>query len=85
MKNLYWLSTCPFCKQGRLFVFRNLNKQILYLHCEECERGFNNPYNLTKESAFLTLLEDFESEEASMEDIINYGWEKLSLKQENEL
>jgi hypothetical protein len=79
MRNLYWYKTCPFCNQGRLFVFKNLDINKLYFHCEECERGYYNPNLLDKEHAFLTITEDFEAIEATKEDIIDAQWDKLGL------
>jgi hypothetical protein len=81
MKISYWYKTCPFCRQGRLFVFKNLDIDELYLHCDECERGYLNPSNLETENSFLTLDTDFNAIEATMKDIKVAGWDKLELKQ----
>jgi hypothetical protein len=67
---LYWLKICPFCNQGRLFIYKNLNQNKLYLHCEECERGYKNLDNVSSETSFLTLLEDFDSIEADLNDLM---------------
>jgi hypothetical protein len=76
-RELFWHKTCPFCNQGRLFIFKNLNLNKLYLHCEECERGYYDPNKLNVESSFLTLQEDFDAIEASYEDIKEHNWDKL--------
>lgn len=73
MKELFWYKTCPFCNQGRLFLYKNLDKNSLYLHCEECERGYNNLNKVEKDNSFLTLTEDFEAIEATTEDIRKFN------------
>ncbi len=78
-RKLLWYKTCPFCNQGRLFIFMNLEANKLYLHCEECERGYYDPSQINIENSFLTLQEDFEAIKARPEDIKQYGWDKLSI------
>ena len=78
-RKLFWYKTCPFCNQGRLFVFKNLNISKLYLHCEECERGYYDPSQINIENSFLTLQEDFEAVEATSNDIKEHGWDKLQI------
>lgn len=73
MEEQYWLKQCPFCNQGRLFVYKNLNKNVLYLHCEECERGYYDFVNVEKINSFLTLTDDFDATIATAEDIKNFG------------
>jgi hypothetical protein len=77
-RKLLWYKTCPFCHQGRLFVFKNYSKNKLYLHCEECERGYDDPDQLNVENSFLTLSQDFETVEASEDDLRKYNWSHLS-------
>ena len=76
---MYWYKTCPFCNQGRLFVFNNNKTDKLYLHCEECERGYNDIENIDKEHSFLTLSEDFDAVAATEKDINNAGWHSMVL------
>ena len=78
MKKMYWYKTCPFCGQGRLFVFKNMDQGKLYLHCEECETGYYDPNKLNKEHSFLTLQEDFKAIEATEEDILKSEWKDLN-------
>jgi len=78
-RKLLWYKTCPFCNQGRLFIFKNLDANKLYLHCEECERGYYDPNQISVENSFLTLQEDFEAIAATPEDIKEYGWGKLQI------
>lgn len=78
-ENLFWYKTCPFCNQGRLFIFKNLSTNRLYLHCEECERGYNDARNINSDSSFLTLEEDFEAVEATFEDIRQFKWHDLQI------
>jgi hypothetical protein len=80
MGNSFWFKICPFCDQGRLFVFKNLDSNRLYFHREDCERVYNDPQNIDKQSSFLTLLEDFNSVIATKEDINKFGWNTLDLK-----
>jgi hypothetical protein len=78
-RKLFWYKTCPFCNQGRLFIFKNLNLNKLYLHCEECERGYYDPDEFNVESSFLTLTEDFDAIEATSQDIKAHNWDKFHL------
>ena len=79
-RKLFWYKQCPFCNQGRLFVFKNLDTNKLYLHCEECERGYNNPNQIAAENSFLTLHEDFKAIAASDNDLKEHDWDSLELK-----
>lgn len=76
----FWYRICPNCNQGRLFIFKNVNANKLYLHCEECETGYYDPSHLDKEHSFLTLNEDFESVIATMDDVKMYGWGQLQIE-----
>ncbi len=79
MKEFLWYKTCPFCDhRGRLFVYKNTTHDKLYLHCEECERGYYDLEKINKENSFLTLTEDFEAIEATFDDIKKFNWEKYS-------
>jgi hypothetical protein len=78
---LYWYRQCPKCKQGRLFIFSDLDKDECYLHCEECETGWRDPEVLDLENSFLTLLEEFESEPTSKEYIAKKGWLKYAINE----
>jgi hypothetical protein len=79
MRRLYWFVGCPFCQQGRLFILRNVSANKLYFHCEECERGYDNPSALTVANSFLTLTEKFEGELPSLAQIQAYGWAAYAL------
>jgi hypothetical protein len=70
MKQLYWHSICPFCNQGRLFLYKRLDLDKLYLHCEECERGYNNIEEISVDKSFSTLDVEFDSNEATEVDIL---------------
>ena len=79
----HWFGICSFCHQGRLFVFKNITNGNLYLHCEECERGWVNPDEVhDKNKSFLTLSQDFEAVEANEGDIEKYGWKIFKLHKE---
>lgn len=78
-RELFWYKTCPCCKQGRLFIFKNLNLNKLYLHCEECERGYYDPNKINIENSFLTLQEEFDAIEATHEDIKHNNWNDLDI------
>ena len=75
-----WYKTCPFCDhQGRLFLYKNLDANKLYLHCEECERGYYDPNQINVLNSFLTLTEEFEAEAASLEDLKKHHWDHLEI------
>lgn len=75
MKKIYsWYKACPFCEQGWIDVWKNLDTEKLYLHCGECERGYYNPEQLDVDHSFLTLLEDYKAQVATEEDIMKFGW-----------
>lgn len=78
-RELLWYKICPFCNQGRLYIFKNLDANKLYLHCEECERGYYDPSQINVENSFLTLQEDFEAVAATSADIKEYGWGELEI------
>ena len=80
MKTFYWFKTCPFCNQGRLFIYKNITDSKLYLHCEECERGYYDPQKIDAEHSFLTLSEDFDAVVATADDVKTMGWEGLDMK-----
>ncbi len=84
IKNLLWYKTCPFCNQGRLFIFKNLHINKLYLHCEECERGYYDPTKLKVENFFLSLQEEFNAIAATLEDIKEHDWDNLHFNIVNE-
>ncbi|MCB9586705.1 MAG: hypothetical protein H6718_14995 [Polyangiaceae bacterium] len=76
------LACCPFCDQGRLFAFREEDSGDIYLHCEECERGYRDPDGLSVEQSFLTLDEPGEARAASRDEVLASRWRSLLLKQE---
>jgi hypothetical protein len=84
MKKMFWYKTCPFCNQGRLFIFKNLSINKLYLHCEECERGYYDPQQINVENSFLTLQEEFEAVNATYDDLQEHKWETLRINTVNE-
>ena len=58
---------------------KNLSAEQLYLHCEECEDGWHNPHQVDDLAAgFLTLLQDFEAEPATWEEIEKAGWQQYA-------
>ncbi|HZZ77441.1 MAG TPA: hypothetical protein VFE62_02920 [Gemmataceae bacterium] len=73
----YWYTTCPNCNyQGRLMIMKNLSSGKLYLHCEECESGWNDPLRVGDLTArFLTLNEEFDAEVAAWEEIEKTHWQ----------
>ena len=75
MTTYYWYKTCPHCAQDRLVMQWNGDTHALYLHCGECEWGWRHPDEVADPSkGFLTLLEDFVSENPSLKQIENAGW-----------
>jgi len=39
----YWYKSCPVCGQGRLFVMKRRDDEVLFLLCEECESAWSAP------------------------------------------
>lgn len=75
--NIFFYKECPACHQGRLFVFKDITNNRLYLHCEECEMGWLTPDEVDENaSGFLTLLDDFDAIEATSDDLKNFKWDK---------
>jgi hypothetical protein len=85
MTQLYSVGTCPRCNhQGRLYLQKDLSSLTLYAHCEECESGFRKPEDLkSPHSGFLTLLEDYESENPTIEEISRSVWANLAVRLSN--
>ena len=68
---------CSCCGKGRLFVYKNTVVDCLYLHCQECEYGWDNAEQwYDRDSAFLTRTEDFEAVPASWYDIEDQLWQR---------
>ena len=75
----YWYESCPKCDhQGRLFLCEDRTQNRIYLHCEECEAGYFDPNDISKESSILMLLVDIESEPATLKRIKELGWEEYA-------
>jgi hypothetical protein len=85
MTHYYWYRTCPICRQGRLLIFKDLTRNELYLHCEECEWGWRDPDAAeSRGAAFLTLDEEFESAPATAEDLVFFTWQKYAVHEFDE-
>ena len=79
MEKFYWYDECVSCHQGRLILTEDITNKRMYLHCEECERGWFTPEEASeKAKSFLTLEEDFETENPDWNSIQQYGWEKAA-------
>jgi hypothetical protein len=74
-----WYTICPFCVQGRLFIYIDQAQRQPYLHCEECERGYRNPELLNVENSFLTITSDIVCSPATDSEIKEFGWDKYAL------
>lgn len=62
-----------------MLIFKDLARDELYLHCEECEWGWRNPDTANRQdAAFLTLDEKFESAPATSADVIRFAWQKYA-------
>jgi hypothetical protein len=76
LEKFYWYDECVNCHQGRLILTEDTTNKRIYLHCEECERGWLTTLEASdKSKGFLTLNENFEAENPSFETIKKYGWE----------
>ncbi|PIB11564.1 hypothetical protein [Vibrio rotiferianus] len=79
METYYWYDECTKCHQGRLIITKDVTNDRLYLHCEECEYGWLAPSEVKEPSkSFLTLIEDFETENPDMDTIKAYSWENYA-------
>ena len=79
MEKFYWYDECVNCHQGRLILIEDTTNGRMYLHCEECERGWLTPEEVSDNSrGFLTLEEDFETENPNWKTIKQYGWESVA-------
>jgi hypothetical protein len=74
MPRRFHARNCSSCRQGRLFLFRNLVTDDIYAHCEECEWGYLTPANIETKGGFLTLLEEFDVDYASSDAIFRSVW-----------
>jgi hypothetical protein len=74
MLDRYHAGNCPFCRQGRLFLFRNLATDGVYAHCEECEWGYVTPSDIEVKSGFLTLPDDDDADYATIDEISRSVW-----------
>jgi hypothetical protein len=77
MSTCFWYKDCPTCDLGRLFIVEDLSRHRLYLHCEECEMGFEDPLNLS--AGFLTLELVHDCSLAERQTIDKYGWLNFAL------
>jgi uncharacterized protein (DUF983 family) len=76
----FHIGQCPQCRQGRLFLFRNVETGDIYGHCEECEQGYLSPDDLEAEQGgFLTLLDDADAEWATQEEVARSVWANYKL------
>jgi hypothetical protein len=76
---------CSHCGQGRLFVFKNTSAEQLYLHCAECEYGWDDAERWHDQgSGFLTLTEEFEAVPASWVDIEDQCWQRYASQELHE-
>jgi hypothetical protein len=77
---MFWYTQCPVCRQGRLYLWKNVTADRLYLHCGECERGFAHPDRLSVAHSLLTLSREFEDAAPTWEDICTAGWQAYPLQ-----
>lgn len=74
MLRRYHAGNCTFCRQGRLFLFRNLTTDDIYAHCEECEWDTLPPTDIEGNGGFLALLEEFDADYAKSDAISRSFW-----------
>lgn len=79
MAKLFWFTTCRLCEQGRLFIYWNCVRETPYLHCEECEWGWNDPSKLAPADGFLTVEEEDEARAPTQAELEKAGWVKFAL------
>ncbi len=86
MTRLWWLTECPICNgQGRLIVMRSLTSEELLLVCEECCWAWHDPEAVSDpEAAFFAGTKDVQCREATIDEIVQAGWntDRLQLLEE---
>lgn len=70
----YHVGNCPSCRNGRLFLFHEVDTGDVYGHCEECEQGFRSPDEVETNSGFLTLLNESDADWATEAEIGRSVW-----------
>jgi hypothetical protein len=76
----YWFVNCPACRQGRLFVEVQVEKNVLMLECEECSRAWLSPEEVSPtENAFLGI--EIDTRFADNDEIHRSGWSKWNFNQ----
>jgi hypothetical protein len=69
----YWLSNCPACQQGRLFVKVRVDVDSLMLECEDCSRAWASPEQVSPtDNAYLAI--EIQSRFANAGEIKRMGW-----------
>lgn len=78
-ENCYWYKTCTTCDEGQLYIVEDLSRRRLYLHCDECESGFEDPLDLKNpDKCFLTLDFDYPCCFADWETIKAHDWQQFA-------
>ena len=73
--NVKW---CPICNQGWVQIVKEIETEVLFLLCEECESEWNNPQEIEKENCtrdtygFITT--------PTYSEIMEKGWQKFIIK-----
>ena len=67
---------CPACNQGRLAFLKNTTADKLYLHCEECEMGWDRPDQVGVTPGYLTIEMDFETAAPTIDEIVRSGFSR---------
>ena len=61
---------------------KDLTRNRLYLHCDECESGWLDPGKIgDRGTRFLTLDEDFDAKPATEDEITQHNWPTDNLQQ----
>ncbi|EMP2040223.1 hypothetical protein [Proteus mirabilis] len=73
---MYWYCVCPICDgQGRLVIKKDIEKNKLFFHCDECESSWESASDIGNgHRVFLGY--KIKSSYATENDIKNFGWEK---------
>ncbi len=71
----FYSHACPRCRQDRLVMQVDPRDGRLFLHCGECEMCWWHPSDVHRKGAgFLSLTEDFESENPTWGQVEEAGW-----------
>lgn len=76
MSNFATVGDCPICRQGQLFVTREIQTGRLYVSCEDCESEWDTPEASSSPNA-ATRDHYGRSEYVSIDELSEHPWFKF--------